>query len=188
MILAKLKPHFLTASTNWGRYNLLHLCAHQDWEETVQVLLDKFRLEGLNSDHVGRTLLHWAVEYGWRYGLIDHGRKPKSWLDRQDRDGLTALHLAVKFRNIDAVTALLNQGANYLLPDKHGKNAVHLAAEMGFRVALKAFMAQKTCDFGRDSQGATLLHYLCMWQESNLITRTIERKGLRVNVRDKNRR
>ena len=126
MILRKLKPEALTPSMYWGRYNLVHLCAHQDWEEVVQTLIEKFNLDGLDGDHIGRTLLHWAVEYGWKYALLHHWNKPSSWLNRQDRDGLTALHIAVTSRNIQAIQNLVEQGADILLPDKNGKNPVHL--------------------------------------------------------------
>ena len=188
MILRKLKPDALSLKTNWGTYNLVHLCAHQDWEETVQILIEKFCLDSLDGDHVGRTLLHWAVENCWKYGLIDHWKKPRSWLDKQDRDGMTALHLAVLYRNIEAVKNLVEQGVNILLGDKYGRNAVHLAAECGFRGALKVFMIQNTREFGRDHAGASLLHYLAMWQEGDLVTRFLYRKRFRINVRDKKRR
>ncbi|KAF2236554.1 ankyrin [Viridothelium virens] len=186
--LQNLPAESLTYSYVGNRYNLLHLCAHQNWEDVVHTLRSKFRLEGLDSDHRGRTLLHWAAENRWKYAQADHSSMPPGWLDRQDRDGMTALHLAVINRNSVAVDSLLSQGARFLLRDKHGKNAVHTAAEQSFTPALRLFLATEVREFQRDHHGTTLLHYVCMWQSSEIIEQYIEYKKPRLNVRDKSRR
>ena len=186
--MKNLPAEALTYSYVGDRYNLLHLCAHQNWESVVHTLRTKFHLEGLDSDHFGRTLLHWAVENGWAYALADHSSKPQAWLDRQDRDGMTALHLAVLNRNFAAVQSLLAQGARFLLKDKYGKNAVHLAAEHSFAPALRLFLDTNVREFQRDHQGTALLHYMCMWQSPGIIEQYIVSKKALLNVRDKSRR
>lgn len=115
-------------------HHLLHLCAQQDWQDIVIILEDKFGIRGvMNGDHVGRTMLHWAVENSWDgedpekgvkvgYALRDFSDKLKSWLNHQDRDGMTALHIACAQQNHRIAKHLVNSGADYLIKDKLGKN------------------------------------------------------------------
>ena len=104
-------------------HHLLHLCAQQDWEDIVNILEDRFDVHGLlDGDHVGRTMLHWAVENGWDYAMRDFSDRPKTWIDHQDRDGMTALHIACVIQSYKVAEHLVDSGANYLLKDKYGKN------------------------------------------------------------------
>ena len=186
--LEHLPAEVLTFAYVGDRYNLVHLCAHQNWESIVNTLRTKFHLDSLDSDHVGRTLLHWAVENFWAYGVSDHSDKPQAWLDRQDRDGMTALHLAIINRNLPAAESLLSQGARFLLKNKHGKNAVHIAAEHSFTKALDLFLAMDLREYQRDHQGTALLHYLCMWQSYAVVEKYVKSKKPILNVRDRARR
>lgn len=103
-------------------YNLLHLCAQQGWEDVVIILEDQFGLVGLpEGDHVGRTILHWAVDNSWAYALRDHSKKPKTWLNHRDRDGNSALHLASMHHYQEVAQHLIDQGADYLVKDKRGR-------------------------------------------------------------------
>ena len=121
--------------TNWLRstsdvsdkhgifHHLLHLCAQQDWEDVVSILEERFDIHGLpGGDHVGRTMLHWAVENSWDYVLRDFGTRTRTWLNYQDRDGMTALHIACLKQNECVVKHLVDSGASYLLKDKLGRN------------------------------------------------------------------
>ena len=114
-----------TADINNDRglfYHLLHLCAQQDWEDIVDLLEKRFDVHGLpRGDHVGRTMLHWAVENSWNYALRDFSTQSREWLDYQDRDGATALHLACSLQNRKVAQHLVDSGASYHLKDKHGK-------------------------------------------------------------------
>lgn len=104
-------------------HHLLHICAHHDWEDIANILEERFDVHGLpDGDHVGRTMLHWAVENNWDYATKDFSNKPKSWIDHQDRDGMTALHIACVSQNHQVAEHLVDSGANYLLKDKLGKN------------------------------------------------------------------
>jgi hypothetical protein len=103
-------------------HHLLHLCAQQDWEDVSNILEDQFDIHGLpDGDHVGRTMLHWAVENSWDYALRDFSHKPKSWLDHQDRDGMTALHITCQLQNREVAEHLVDSGASYLLKNKLGR-------------------------------------------------------------------
>ena len=187
-------------------HHLLHLCAQQDWEDVANIVEERFDIHGLpDGDHFGRTMLHWAVENDWNYAMRDFSDRPKSWIDHQDRDGMTALHIACIHQNHKVAEHLVDSGAGYLLKDKLGKNpgscftmrfvsrstnasTVHIAAEVGCRSIIKLFVDKKTREFGRDKQGRSLLHFLVMWQPGYLIEHFIRAKIPIIDVLDDQRR
>lgn len=169
-------------------YDLLHLCAHQNWEDVVCRLQDKYRLASLPRDHSGRTLLHWAMEYSWdtdRLHLDDYGSDA---LNAQDKDGLTAVHIAVANRNMAALELLVASGASHMQRAKNGMSPVHQAAEQGFRAALEFFIEMPEREFGRTNTGAGLLHLLALWFEEVTISRFVRFKRARLDIVDKKRR
>ncbi|KAK4443118.1 ankyrin repeat protein [Podospora aff. communis PSN243] len=179
--LDRLPGGFPLRSVLASRYDLLHLCAHQQWEDVVRLLQGKYGLTSLASDHVGRSLLHWVVEYSWALDVAKfHNSEYVSLglLDLQDRDGLTALHIAVMNHNSEVVRLL----------DKKGMSPAHLAAETGFREALNLFISTGRREFGRTNDGASLLHLMAMWTDGLLIRRFVLSKRALVNVVDKHRR
>lgn len=187
-ILERLPTDFPLREQN-DQYDLLHLCAHHGWEDIVHLLRQGFGLISLDSDHTGRTLLHWAIEHSWdmgRMALTDFSGHP-SLIDKKDHDGLTALHLAVVARNIKAVEALAASGADCLLADKHGNTPAHLAADLGFRSALDFFINRPEREFGRTRSGASLLHLISMWFDGTTVRRFVRTKKALVTVTDKQR-
>lgn len=187
-------------------HHLLHLCAQQDWEDIANILEQRFGIHGIpDGDHVGRTMLHWAVENNWDYAMGDFSNKSKPWIDHQDRDGMTALHIACIVQNYQVAEHLVDSGANYLLKDKLGKNPgscrvsdaaayltdhliAHVAAEAGCRSIIRLFLDESTREYGRDKQGRSLLHFLVMWQPGSLIEDFINTKSPIIDVLDKERR
>lgn len=187
-------------------HHLLHLCAQQDWEDIANILEERFAIHGIpDGDHVGRTMLHWAVENSWDYAMRDFSDKPKSWIHHQDRDGMTALHIACVVQNYQIAEHLVDSGANQLLKDKLGRNPgsccvwnhaayltdhliVHMAAETGCRSIIRLFLDESTREYGRDKQGRSLLHFLVMWQPGSLIQDYINTKSPIIDVLDRKRR
>lgn len=182
--LERLPKHQFAIRQEWDRYDLLHLCANQGWEDIVYLLQRRYGVRSLASDHFGRTLLHWAIEHCWDTSRIVWSEYT-SLLDVQDRDGQTAMHLAVANRNINAVELLAQSGANCFLRDKRGITPAHSAAELGFRDALHYFLDMDRREYGRTRSGASLLHLIAMWFDGFLVRRLIETKRALVNVRDK---
>ncbi|KAH0543156.1 hypothetical protein FGG08_002501 [Glutinoglossum americanum] len=171
-----------------GRYNLLNLCAQQDWEELTNSLTARFGLVSLEQDDKGRTLLHWAVEWGWKYGHANHSREQRARINVQDKDGKTALHIAAECRNFKAARSLLGQGACYTLKDKFGKNPVHEAAESGSRAILELFLSGLDREFGKDNEGRGLLHFVAMWECEAVVQKYIASRHPIIDLRDKTRR
>lgn len=156
-----------------GRFNLVNLCAQQDWKDLVELLLKKFGLETSEQDTRGRTILHWAALSGWSYGSAFHSEMQKSLVNVQDFDGCTALHLAAEHRNLTAAKFLLTQGANCLVRDKYGRTAAHTAAEAGSRAILELVLDMPIREFGRDRRGRSLLHLIATWEWPPVLSKYI---------------
>lgn len=185
-MLDRVPPTGVPIRRETDRFDLLHLCADQDWEDVVRMLQRKYGLASLSSDHKGRTLLHWAMEYGWDIEKFDMVEQ-RHLIDCADRDGRTAMHLAVMARNMDAVKALTHTGAACFLRDKYGLTPAHLAAELGFREALVFFVAMPQREFGRTRGGASLLHLLALWFDGAMVHEFVSSKRALVNVVDEER-
>jgi len=170
------------------KYDLLHVCADQNWRDLVDLLRERYGLTSLASDHAGRTLLHWALENNWDLSEGDWEAYIPARLDTQDKDGLTVVHAAVSARNMDAIQRLVSRGASILVKDKRGMTAAHLAADQGFRAALEYFIDTPHRDFGRTRTGASLLHILSLWFSGPMVRRFVQSKKALVNVVDKYRR
>jgi ankyrin repeat protein len=181
-------PHRFPIRVTHQKYDLLHLCADQNWRDVVDLLRERYGLTSLMSDHVGRTLLHWALEYNWDISATNLEEYSPGSLDTKDRDGLTALHIAISNRNMDALKLLVSSGANFLLKDKNEMSPVHLAADQGFRAALEYFINMPQQDFGTTKTGASLLHLLSLWFDGAFIRHFVTSKKAIVDVVDKNRR
>ncbi len=75
-------------------------------------------------------------------GLLEHGyhqilsenkyyNQGKSWITAADKDGNTALHLAVKEGNVELVNRLITNGADINAQNRLGETAVYLAVHRG---------------------------------------------------------
>ncbi|KAK1762095.1 ankyrin repeat protein [Phialemonium atrogriseum] len=170
------------------QYDVLHLCANHNWEDVVHRLQRQYHLVSLPRDHAGRTLLHWAMEYNWDTSRLDLGEYSSDALNAQDRDGLTAVHIAIANRNMPALELLVSSGASYMITDKNGMSPVHLAAEQGYRDALDFFIEMPEREFGRTNTGATLLHLLALWFDGGILSRFVRFKRAKLNLVDKQRR
>ena len=169
---------------NQGRFNLLNLCAQQDWEDVIIDLHTRYRLESLDQDDQGRTLLHWAAASCWSYSFAPHSVQQRARINIQDRDGKTALHLAAESRNFEAAKSLLSQGADILAKDKYGKNPVHVAADSGAKAVLLEFLKTSHRDFGRDNEGRSLLHFISTWEWPKVLEEYVSTKRPIVDVLD----
>ncbi|XP_046634899.1 serine/threonine-protein phosphatase 6 regulatory ankyrin repeat subunit B-like isoform X2 [Daphnia pulicaria] len=102
-----------------------------------------------------------------------------------DVNGATALHFALRAKNMTTARYLLEKGADPAISDKNGVTPLHWAAyfetttDIISRI-LKRFLVDINC---RDVNGSTALHYAIM--ASNVITaRCLLKKGADPTVRD----
>src|SRR5262249_30142134 len=85
-------------------------------------------VEGL--DRWGRTLLHWAAQFG-RADVVDLLLRAGAGVDRPASDGATPLHWAAQEGHAGVVQLLLGAGAGVNRQDGDGHTPLHRAAWRG---------------------------------------------------------
>ncbi|XP_041963485.1 neurogenic locus notch homolog protein 1 isoform X1 [Alosa sapidissima] len=95
-----------------------------------------------NTDHTGRSALHWACtvnHLSLARTLIRYGAA----VDLQDNKGETALFLSALHGCYDTARFLLLNGANQDLCDRHGRRPVHVAREGMHHQVLELLLAHR---------------------------------------------
>ncbi|KAG8366861.1 hypothetical protein BUALT_Bualt16G0012000 [Buddleja alternifolia] len=87
-------------------------------------------------------------------GLLEKGYN----IDLVDKDGLTALHLAVIGKREAVISHLLRKGANPEAKDRDGATPLHYAAQVGAKQTVKLLMKYKVDVNVADNEGWTPLH------------------------------
>jgi palmitoyltransferase len=80
--------------TNKRGLNVFHMSAHGNQVSSLVYLKDTFNFDLHSTDYMGSTALHWACYIGSENAVVFL----LSWnagLNTQDKEGYTALHLAV---------------------------------------------------------------------------------------------
>jgi ankyrin repeat protein len=116
----------------------LHLAAAGYRVEIARLLLKGGADPNAKGNHRGSTPLHYAAD-GYVNGPVWDAKKQVRMIqclldagaevNRQDKNGATALHRAVRTRCVEAVRCLLKSGADPLLRNKPGSMAFHLAVQ-----------------------------------------------------------
>ena len=77
--------------------NVLHLAAQGDQPSSLVYFMEKFKFNFNAEDRYGSTILHWACFAGAEYvfDLIISNYSQSLDLNKQDKEGLTPLHLSV---------------------------------------------------------------------------------------------
>lgn len=184
-LLGRIPSKLMSATTNFGKSNLVSLCAHRGWQDTTKILINQYGLRAPEADHQGRNLLHWAIFHGWDLSEEEVANYTSIQLNQQDRDGSTPLHLAILSRDISIISILCSRGASPVIKDQQGFTPAHLAAESGYRAALQYFIDSPHREFGRTREGASLLHCITLWFDSKIVDRFIVAKKPLLDCRDR---
>ncbi|KAL6497521.1 hypothetical protein OROHE_027150 [Orobanche hederae] len=111
-------------------------------------------------------------------GLLEKGYN----IDLVDKDGLTALHLAVIGKREAVISHLLRKGSNPEAKDQDGATPLHYAAQVGALQIVKLLMKCKVDVNVADNEGWTPLHVAMQTRNRDIS------KVLLVNGADKTRR
>ncbi|KAK3638983.1 hypothetical protein LTR56_012706 [Elasticomyces elasticus] len=188
-LLGHIPPDKLAPLLKMLRWDLASLCAQQDWEDVLLLLENRFAVSLVRPDHMLRTMLHWAVENQWQLGpAYERQASIPSSLNARDRDGKTAFHLAADHADYSSARWLFDRGADYMVIERYGRNAVHAAADVCSIAILRMFLTSTTREFRRDYHGRSLLHYLVKWSPSSLIKDFCTSKRMIIDVYDRDRR
>lgn len=92
------------------------------------------------TDCRGQTALHRAALFNQAAAVDVLIMEADSDVDAQDRGGLTPLHYAAAVDSVDALTALLRNGAS-IMQDKKGRSPLHLAVKQGHISSSRSLLA-----------------------------------------------
>ncbi|XP_014228406.1 ankyrin-1-like [Trichogramma pretiosum] len=178
-------PNLLVHETG---YSALHLALAYDRREVAQLLLKSGADPNLANPE-GSTALHLICKMDSSYDLMkllleisDEKRRPVL-IDAQDKEGKTALHLALENKHEEVARLLLRSNANPKLANPEGSTALHLICKMGRPIALMELLLEISDEKSQplpldaqDEEGNTVLH----WTLKNLrrnIAEWLLRKG-----------
>jgi hypothetical protein len=99
------------------------------------------------------------------------------YLDKQDNDGATAIHLACLGPHFEAAQTLLRMGANPNLGDKHGRRPLHLAAMEGEVKLVEALLLAQADVYLRNCRGCTALDLATGEEIRRLLEQAATRSG-----------
>ncbi|PIC30548.1 hypothetical protein B9Z55_021751 [Caenorhabditis nigoni] len=143
----------------------LHYAACKVNLEGCRILLDsdlKFPFPVDQRDKTGVIPLMCAVGVNLPQALpvikLLERKKPVS-KTRLNKDGMTALHIAVAARNLEAVKLLIELECSVDLVDTEQRTPLHYAAEHGYPEIVKFLLRQGARNSTRDNIGATPAHY-----------------------------
>ncbi len=104
------------------RYNAL---------EALDILLQKGARPNVTSTSSGCTPLHVAAQFG-HIQVMERLLNMKNLdFDATDKQGMTALHLAISRGYEDICKYLIDNGASINIATKEGRTCLHLAADAG---------------------------------------------------------
>jgi len=132
-------------------------------------------------DSYGNTMLHAAVRNRGttqQLGVILDNRAP---VEARNRDGDTALHLAVRTNQRESGEYLISRGANIFSVNSEDESPLFIA--LSASGGIRQWIINPATINARDGAGNNMLHYAAGWKLDNAIP-VIIRNGVSVN--DKN--
>ncbi|GBN14582.1 Serine/threonine-protein phosphatase 6 regulatory ankyrin repeat subunit B [Araneus ventricosus] len=137
-------------------------------------------LSKMNKD--GYAPLHLAVLHD-RVSLIEDliNIDTESDVDILDRNGNTALHIAVLMGNANAVRALLIEGANADLPNKEGSAPLHLAVIKGNAKVIDVLLKYVRKPNILDKNKFRPLHLAVLYNQIGAIRKIGKLKGAKIS-------
>ena len=120
----------LTAVTNLGK-NVVHLSAEGNQPSAMIYFLYKEKFDVYTGDENGSSPLHWAC-YSGAEESVNFLIGLNAFLDVQDKEKLTPLHLATLYNREKIVIKLLQNGADKNLKNSRGELPIDIARKKNF--------------------------------------------------------
>jgi len=156
-------PFDISAKANDGTYNLLIT------KDTVN-----------QRDSSGNTMLHSAVLNRAKPEQIGRILDQRALVDSRNRDGDTALHLAVRTNQREIGEYLISRGANIFSLNSLGDSPLSLALKTD---NMREWIINPTTITLKDGLGNNMLHYAAEWGLNNAISLII-RSGIPVDTQN----
>lgn len=147
--------------------NIIHYCAQGNSPNSLMYFFFQFNDSNMRKkekyklifekDSADSTVLHWAVYaaaedfilYLFNLDIFDSEQDKLDFLNMQDKNGFTALHLSITSRSSRIATKLLQYGANIDLTDNKNRTALNLAIEKGQDELRDLLEDSKKCQYFR---------------------------------------
>jgi len=130
-------------------------------------------------DERGNSLLSWAAYYGRRDLILLFATEYGFTVNRQNMDGDTALHFAIKGAYYDCMTTLIHVGADVNIGNLNGETPLHMAICSGLHFV--QFLIERGSEIeSEDDYGDTPLHWAVREDEMDILVYLLD-KGADVN-------
>ena len=120
----------VTAVTDLGK-NVIHLSAEGNQPSAMIYFLYKEKFDVYTGDENGSSALHWAC-YSGAEESVNFLIGLNAFLDVQDKEKLTPLHLATLYNREKTVIKLLQNGADKNLKNSRGELPIDIARKKNF--------------------------------------------------------
>jgi len=129
-------------------------------------------------DSAGNTMLHAAVKNRGNSAQIGRILDSRAPVDARNRDGDTALHIAVRMNQRETGEFLISRGANIFSLNAAGHSPLFLALSPADR-NMREWIVNSNTIIAKDGVGNNMLHYASQWALVNAIP-IILRNGMSV--------
>jgi len=130
----------------------------------------------VQRDSAGNTMLHAAVRNRANPNQIARILDARALVDARNREGDTALHIAVRMNQKDSSEFLISRGASIFSGNSAGKSPLYIAFTSN---GIREWIINPTTINARDGLGNNMLHYAAEWKFNNVIP-VIIKNGLSV--------
>jgi ankyrin repeat protein len=127
----------------------------------------------LQNDNEGNTLLHMAIENRIDPEIISLILDKNARINARNKEGDTALHLAIRQNNQETGGLLLRRGANIFDPNASGESPLYQAFHAPGDI--REWIVNSDTLESRDGLGNSILHYAAQWKLDSVIPRIIHR-------------
>jgi ankyrin repeat protein len=124
------------------------------------------------NDSAGNALLHTAVKNRARPETLALILDEKALVNARNKEGDTALHLAVRLDQKENGELLISRGADIFAPNSNGESPLYLAfAAAG---GVRRWMLNPQTAQARDGLGNSMLHYVAQWKLDSQIAAVVQ--------------
>jgi ankyrin repeat protein len=127
----------------------------------------------LQNDNEGNTILHMAVKNRIDTETIGLILDKNARINARNKEGDTALHLAIRQDDQEIGDVLLSRGANIFDPNAHGESPLYQAFHVPGNT--REWIVNPDTLESRDGLGNSILHYAAQWKLDSVIPRIIQR-------------
>jgi ankyrin repeat protein len=130
-----------------------------------------------HRDAAGNTMLHSAVKNLSSTELIGRILDQRVIIDSRNRDGDTALHIAVRMNQRENGEFLISRGASIYSVNSSGESPLYIAFNSSG--GLREWIINSATIIAKDGLGNNMLHYAAQWNLSGVIP-VIIRNGVSI--------